>query len=255
MTTSSCARFQENARSDLGRLRSSNRVEVVPLGLIKFHGHGIVRDLGVHEIEERSVDVLEPEVGTGAGARHFRVRGEETINNPVMPPLLFRGARTDSRSCCIRVPLCRGAALVGPDEAFVRLRDYTVCVAVSRVHPLARRKRVVLPALQQERLMVYSRTEYPEYHSWLNQILNGAIRSALANGEEHENGSSIVAAVEAGRGIAIVPSVFSAVAGPRLVFRELHPRPVALVVGLAYHRRHLGPAARQFLKTVGGLSK
>lgn len=138
--------------------------------------------------------------------------------------------------------------------AFVRLRSYAVCVAVNRSHRLARTKLVDLAALRGERLIVYSRAEYPDYHGWLNAVLEGAIRDALASGEEHDNGSSIVAAVEAGRGVAIVPSVFSSVAGQRIVFRELCPSPEPLVVGLAHHRRHLGPAARQFVKTVTGLA-
>jgi DNA-binding transcriptional LysR family regulator len=138
--------------------------------------------------------------------------------------------------------------------AFVRLRSYPVCIAVNRSHRLARTKLVDLAALKGERLIVYSRAEYPDYHGWLNALFDGVIRDALASGEDHDNGSSIVAAVEAGRGVAIVPSVFASVAGQRIVFRELHPSPEPLVVGLAYHRRHLGLAARQFVKTVTGLA-
>lgn len=138
--------------------------------------------------------------------------------------------------------------------AFVRLRSYPVCIAVNRSHRLARKRRIDLAALRGERLIVYSHSEYPEYHGWLNTLFDGAIRNALAQGEDHDNGSSIVAAVEAGRGVAIVPSIFSSVAGQRIVFRQLHPSPEPLVVGLAYHRRNLGPAARQFVKTVSGLA-
>jgi LysR family transcriptional regulator, benzoate and cis,cis-muconate-responsive activator of ben and cat genes len=139
--------------------------------------------------------------------------------------------------------------------AFGKLRTYSVCVAVSRTHRLARAKRVQLAALKDERLVVYSRSQYPEYHEWLNSIFEGAIRNALANGEEHDNGTSIIAAVEAGRGIAVVPSVVASVAGTRLVFREIQPRPEPLVVGLAYPRRRLSPAARRFVETVGELKR
>jgi DNA-binding transcriptional LysR family regulator len=138
--------------------------------------------------------------------------------------------------------------------AFVKLRAYSVCVAVSRAHRLARTKRVQLTALKDERLIVYSRDDYPEYHEWLNTIFDGVIRDALESGEEHNNGTSIIAAVEAGRGIAVVPSVFASVAGARLEFREVQPSPEPLVVGLAYSRRRLSPAARRFVGTVSGLT-
>jgi len=138
--------------------------------------------------------------------------------------------------------------------AFAKLRDYSVCVAVSRAHRLARAKRVHLTALKDERLIVYSRAEYPEYHEWLNTIFKGAIRDALESGEEHENGTSLIAAVEAGRGIAVVPSVIASVAGARLAFREIQPSPKPLVVGLAYPRRHLGPATQRFVSTVSKLT-
>lgn len=137
--------------------------------------------------------------------------------------------------------------------AFAKLRTYSVCVAVSRAHRLARAKRVQLTALKDERLIVYSRDDYPEYHEWLNTIFEGAIRVALENGEEHDNGTSLIAAVEAGRGIAVVPSVVSSVAGTRLVFREIQPKPEPLVVGLAYPRRHVSPATRRFVGTMSGL--
>jgi DNA-binding transcriptional LysR family regulator len=138
--------------------------------------------------------------------------------------------------------------------AFAKLRTYSACVAFNRAHRLAGAKRVHLAALRDERLVVYSRAEYPEYHEWLNAILDGSLRDALATGEEHDNGTSIIAAVEAGRGIAVVPSIVASVAGTRLVFREIQPKPEPVVVGLAYRRRHLGPAAQRFVETVSGLT-
>ena len=55
------------------------------------------------------------------------------------------------------------------------------------------------------------------------------------------------------RGVAVVASVFSIVAGSRLKLRELQPSPAPLVVGVAYYRRRLGPAARQFVRTLTDL--
>ena len=75
----------------------------------------------------------------------------------------------------------------------------------------------------------------------------------LENAEEHDSGTSLIAAVEAGRGVAVVASVFSSVAGSRLKLRKLKPSPAPLVVGVAYHPRRLSPAARQFVRALTDL--
>lgn len=137
--------------------------------------------------------------------------------------------------------------------AFVKLRRYSVCVAVHRKHPLARARHAKLTALRAERLIVYSRADYPDYHEWVNRVCHGALRDALAHGEEQNNGMSLIAAVEAGRGVAVVPSVIASVAGARLVLREIRPTPEPLVVGVAYRRGRLSSAAQRFVDAVGGL--
>lgn len=73
------------------------------------------------------------------------------------------------------------------------------------------------------------------------------VKLADSSPELHRGRRSVV-------GVAIVPSIFSSAAGQRIVFRELHPRPEPLVLGLAYHRRRLGPATRQFVKSVSALA-
>ena len=137
--------------------------------------------------------------------------------------------------------------------AFEKLRSYPVCVALGATHRLVRARRIDLAEVSDERLMVYSREEYPEYHRWLNGLFGRAIQPLLANAEEHDSGTSLIAAVEAGRGVAIVASVFSSVAAPRIQLRELQPSPAPLVVGVAYHARRLGPIARQFVRTLTNL--
>jgi DNA-binding transcriptional LysR family regulator len=134
--------------------------------------------------------------------------------------------------------------------AFEKLRSYPVCVALNATHRLVRARRIGLTELNGERLMVYSREDYPEYHQWLNGLFGRAIQRLLEKAEEHDSGTSLIAAVEAGRGVAIVASIFSSVAGPRIKLRELQPSPAPLVVGVAYHPRRLGPAARQFVRTL-----
>lgn len=138
--------------------------------------------------------------------------------------------------------------------AFEKLRAYPACVAVNRTHRLARAKRVRLAQLNNERLIVYSRTEYPDYHESLHALFGQAIRPLLENTEEHDTGTSLIAAVESGRGIAIVSTNFSHAAGARLTLLEIEPSPEPLAVGLAYRRRHLSPVARRFVETINALA-
>jgi LysR family transcriptional regulator, benzoate and cis,cis-muconate-responsive activator of ben and cat genes len=137
--------------------------------------------------------------------------------------------------------------------AFEPLRTYAFCVAVNASHRLARAKRVNLSQLKDERLIVYSRADYPEYHEWLASMFQ-SLGAMPEIAEEHDSATSLIAAIEAGRGIALVASVLSSLAGSRLMLREIQSSPMPLVVGVAYHRHHLSPAARRFIKTASLLA-
>jgi hypothetical protein len=56
--------------------------------------------------------------------------------------------------------------------------------------------------LEKERFIGYSRTEYPEYHEWLASLFVPLASPVLA--EEHDSSTSLIAAVEVGRGIALI---------------------------------------------------
>jgi DNA-binding transcriptional LysR family regulator len=133
--------------------------------------------------------------------------------------------------------------------AFQKLRTYPFSVAVSKTHRLARAKQVSLAELKAERLIVYSQADYPEYHEWLAQLFKpfGGIPEIA---EEHDGATSLIAAVEAGNGVALVPSVLASLAGPRLAMRKLHPNVPPLIVGIAYPRRGVSPAGRRFVDLV-----
>jgi len=137
---------------------------------------------------------------------------------------------------------------------FTRLRNYYVCIALNNHHPLARHKRVNLNQLKNERFIAYTRTEYPEYHEWVDTLFRQSQNTSPELFEEHDSGTSLITAVEAARGVAIVPSVFSCVVGQRLTLCELQPGPEPLSVGLAYRSRQLSPAARRFVKLTSALA-
>jgi len=129
---------------------------------------------------------------------------------------------------------------------FEQLRKYPICVAVPPTHPFARQKQVKLLQLVGESLLAYSRADYPEYHQMLSEML-ASIKDKPRVAEEHSSGSSLIAAAEVGRGLAIVPSCIGMLVGGRLVLRPLMPAPEPLHVGAAYVPDRLSPAARKFL--------
>lgn len=150
------------------------------------------------------------------------------------------------------------ALCVAPDAknlrglAFAPLRSYPFCLAVAPGHRLARGKSPSLAALRSERLLVYTRADYPDYHDMLAAMFAGELPEIA---EEHDSATSLLAALESARGVAVVPSVLERLAGPRLKFRELAVSPPALVVGLAHRPKASNPAAAVFVQTVRGLTR
>jgi len=98
---------------------------------------------------------------------------------------------------------------------FQELARYPVRVAVAPTHPLARAKSLTLAQVAAEPLFVYSRKDYPEYHETLARIFASA-RPKPKIAEEHDGVTSIIAAVESGRGLALVPNLVSCMVGQRL---------------------------------------
>lgn len=129
---------------------------------------------------------------------------------------------------------------------FELLREYSICVAVPPGHPFAGQRRVKLTQLTGETLVAFSRADYPEYHQMLGEML-ASLKDKPRVREEHSSGSSLIAAAEAGRGLAIVPSCMGMLVGGRLVLRPLTPAPQPLQVGAAYVPNGLTQAARKFL--------
>jgi DNA-binding transcriptional LysR family regulator len=126
------------------------------------------------------------------------------------------------------------------------MRD-AICVAVAPNHPLARRRSVSLKEVAQEPLAVYSRTEYPEAHEDLMAMF-AKIKSKPNIAEEHDGVASLIAGVESGAGVALVPESIGCITGPRLKLVKLLPALEPLVIGAAWLKDGLTPAAERFLK-------
>jgi DNA-binding transcriptional LysR family regulator len=105
---------------------------------------------------------------------------------------------------------------------FEELARYGLSVAVAPNHPLAKSKSISLEQISREPLIAYSRKDYPEYHEMLEKLFATVGRKPRIVGE-HDGVSSIVAAVEAGRGFALVPACVACMVGPRLKLLPLRP--------------------------------
>ncbi len=129
---------------------------------------------------------------------------------------------------------------------FLELARYRMCVAVAPSHPLARWKAISLEQVAREPLVAYSRGDYPEYHEDLAAIFAG-LKNRPRIVEEHDGVTSLVAAVESGRGIALVPDVLSCMVGPRLKLIPLKAVKHEIVVGAAWRPEKSSPVAEKFI--------
>lgn len=142
-----------------------------------------------------------------------------------------------------------------PDVEFESLKTYPVCVALPRDHPLARMKSIPLAKFAAEPLIILSRKDYPGAHSFTEDLLRPlGLKPRVAL--ECDSGSSLVAAIEAGRGIALTLPLLKLVTGKRLVYRPLTGVTEMVSVGVAWAKKgDLTPAGEKFCEILRHVSK
>jgi LysR family transcriptional regulator, benzoate and cis,cis-muconate-responsive activator of ben and cat genes len=129
---------------------------------------------------------------------------------------------------------------------FEELRCQPVCVAVHPTHPLARARRVGLEQVAKEHLITFTSADYPEHQAWIADLLAPLNRSPQIV-EEHDSITSLIAAVESGRGVAVIAQPLNGLASPRLKIRPLQPAPPPLGVGVAYCKKFRSAATDSFI--------
>jgi DNA-binding transcriptional LysR family regulator len=132
------------------------------------------------------------------------------------------------------------------DVNFRLLARYSMCIAVAPIHPLAKLKSVTLAQLADEPIIGYSRAEYPDYCEHLERTFISVGRTPRV-AEEHDGVASLVAAVESGRGFALVPDSFECMVGPRLKIISLNPKGETISVCAIWKRSETLPAIEQFV--------
>ncbi len=126
---------------------------------------------------------------------------------------------------------------------FEPLTRFPVRCAVGKDHPFARKRSVTLAEIRKQKLMGFSFDDYPEYKEWFTKLFSGI---SPCNVEEYDGVIGLIAAVEAGRGVALVSSSIQCLAGPRLRLIPIRPALDDVIIG-ALTLTQRSPLAEKFL--------
>jgi DNA-binding transcriptional LysR family regulator len=129
---------------------------------------------------------------------------------------------------------------------FEELHRCPICLAVHPAHRLAQMRKVGLEQVARERLITYTAADYPEYRAWLAGLF-APLNLVPQIAEEHDSATSVIAAAEAGRGVALVAQDLVWLAGPSLKVRPLIPAPPAIIFGIAYRKGVNSPMVKNFI--------
>lgn len=144
------------------------------------------------------------------------------------------------------------ALLVGPPKArvardlrFEQLSRERPRLAVSPKHRFAGLRSVSLADAIHEPFVVYDRDEFPDYLEHLLRLF-APVKGKPQVVEEHDGFASLLPAIEAGTGVAIVSESFGCLAGGRVKLLHLTPEPSPTILCIAALKGTLSPAVEQF---------
>ena len=136
---------------------------------------------------------------------------------------------------------------------FEELARYPICVAMPPTHPLAASRSVNWKRLARENLIAYSKNSYPEYYEELDALFK-LVGNKMKIVEEQDGVTSLIAAVEARRGVAFVPSCLACMAGPRLRVIPLTPASKPIAVGAIRREGTNSTAVQKFIAAASRLT-
>ncbi|HEY1083187.1 MAG TPA: LysR family transcriptional regulator [Prosthecobacter sp.] len=116
-----------------------------------------------------------------------------------------------------------------PDITWLTVQKQAWRVAVPRLHPLLAKKILTPEDLNEQRLVVYNQRDYPDYWAFIGgwfrqQKINARIAS------ECDGVTSLISAVDAGLGIALVAEHTACLIPERVVLKPLEPQPEPLPI-------------------------
>ena len=200
---------------------------------------GISGELNVGYAPSLTVQILPQMLRAFQGEHpHVRVTLHDLSSEEMLTQL---GSQKLQVALTVRPPakLLRGLS-------FKEIARYAMVVAVAPNHPLAKLKAITLAQVAPEPLIGLNRKDYPEAHVETKRLFAAiGLKPNLA--EEHEGGTSIIAAVEAGRGIALVPSSLACIVGTRVKLLPLKPALPPISVGAVWRADESSNSAEQFV--------
>jgi DNA-binding transcriptional LysR family regulator len=142
-----------------------------------------------------------------------------------------------------------------PDVEFESLKTYPVCAVLSATHPLARLKTIPLEKIAAEPIVTLNRKSYPDAHAMLDKLFRSLdVKPRIAL--ECDSGSSVITAIESGRGIALFSPVLKLVAGNRLRYRPVTGITDVVPVGIVRARNgDVTPAGEKFCAILRKVAK
>ncbi len=159
-------------------------------------------------------------------------------------PAMLKGLQEGSLDVALVVPLSP------PDFAGLVVEEigsYSARVATHPKHKFARGRNVRLSDVANEPLIAFTRREHHEHHLFLERIFS-PLKKLPVISEEVDSATSLIAAVEAGRGITVVFETLSLLAGSRLAMRPITPDPGRFPIGVAYRKSGASPATMAFVE-------
>jgi len=229
--------------------RGAHSVTLTPAG-------GVLQEEG-RKLLERAERVVKL-VRASAEGEPLRVGYAPSLAGPLLGLALERFSQlhprarvqlSDLSSTEMRDALTQGkidVALTVPWEGdaqavkWTTVRRHGMVLAVPASHPFASRKKVSLAELDGQRLLLYSRTEYPEYWQSITRMFRDNGLQAKVAGE-FDGVSSLAAAVEAGLGVALM-AAGSRVDRVIMLSLDPDPEPVCVAAGV--------PTSREVSKVV-----
>jgi len=224
----------------------------------------LVEAIAVLQRADEAVKKARAVVVGGGGELHVGYAPSPTVR--LLPPTLrafqtelpqvrvkLHDLSTEEMIAGLREGRLQLAILVKPLKAMLRglrfeaLERDALRLAVPPGHPWARQRSVPLAQAAKERFVGLTRGDYPEYYETFDELFAATkVRPRVV--EEHDGATSLIAAVEAGGGVALVSQSLACTAGERLKLLPLTPAPAPLIVGAAWAGEILPPAADLFLR-------
>jgi len=123
---------------------------------------------------------------------------------------------------------------------FRELVHYPACAILPVGHRLSDRQTIRINEIQDEPLVGFTKSEYPEFHRWVSEIFE-EVKGNPRIQAEYDSVTSLIPAIEVGEGISFGVDGFREMGGDRIVVIPLTLPAPPLRVGAAYHQELNGP--------------